>query len=127
MRPTTGSVIILSLLANLSSGLILHGGQHCRSMRSKSQTLRSKVIEFEMETQMSGDEKDAILYAFGLNLANQLPSDLKALLTKEELEISMKGMVDLVLERAVNPKETLDVRFHLTLLDVALHICIHLI
>ncbi len=55
-------------------------------------------------------EMNKILYAFGLNLASQLPSDLKALLSKEELAIAMAGMVDMILEKVEDPKGTLEVR-----------------
>lgn len=69
----------------------------------------SKVIEFEMPPPSESD-KDAILYAFGVNLAKQLPPDLKSLLSNDELEISLKGMTDVLLDRmAVDPQALLKV------------------
>ena len=65
-----------------------------------------EVIEFELKPP-SEEDTAKIMYVFGLNLANLLPPDIKSLLSKDELEIALKGMADMALERAEDPMEQL--------------------
>ena len=52
----------------------------------------------------SAADKDTLLYCLGLNLAGQLPKDLKQLVDKEELEVVMKGVVAMMLETEEDPR-----------------------
>lgn len=40
-------------------------------------------------------------------MANQLPADLKALFSLDELSFAMKGLTDAILEKVENPTEVL--------------------
>jgi len=51
----------------------------------------------------SAADKDTLLYCLGLNLAGQLPKDLKQLVNKEELALVMKGVVAMMLETETDP------------------------
>ena len=67
----------------------------------------SKVVEFEQEGPDT-EELEKIMYVLGLNMAAQLPADLKQLLSKEELRITMKGVTDLMLGEADKPMKQLE-------------------
>ena len=67
----------------------------------------SKVVEFEQEGPDT-EELEKIMYVLGLNMAAQLPADLKQLLSKEELRITMKGVTDLMLGEADEPMKQLE-------------------
>lgn len=69
-------------------------------------TLRSNVVEFEMAGP-SPEEMDTLLYCLGLNLAAQLPKDLKALLQEGEMDTVMKGLVDNMTGKCENANEML--------------------
>jgi FKBP-type peptidyl-prolyl cis-trans isomerase len=66
----------------------------------------SKVVEFELAGP-SAEDASKLVYILGLNLAAQLPKDLKSLLTKDELEIAMKGLTDMMTDRIENPQDML--------------------
>lgn len=60
------------------------------------------VVEFDLEAPSAAD-KETLLYCLGLNLAGQLPKDLKQLVDKEELAVVMKGVVAMMLETEPDP------------------------
>ena len=57
----------------------------------------------------SPEEMDTLLYCLGLNLAAQLPKDLKALLQEGEMDTVMKGLVDNMTGKCENANEMLQV------------------
>mmetsp|Transcript_29934 Transcript_29934/g.61184 ORF Transcript_29934/g.61184 Transcript_29934/m.61184 type:complete len:258 (+) Transcript_29934:82-855(+) len=75
---------------------------------SRQSAMKSKVVEFEMDPPPQADT-ETLLYCLGLNLASQLPGDLKALVPNEgEIELVMKGLVDRMTGKAVDPMAQLE-------------------
>ena len=66
----------------------------------------SNVIEFQQEGP-SAEELDKIMYVLGLNMASQLPPDLRQLLTPHELRLAMQGVTDMMLGEAEDPMKQL--------------------
>jgi hypothetical protein len=64
----------------------------------------SLSIRLSFRPLISAADKDTLLYCLGLNLAGQLPKDLKQLVDKEELEVVMKGVVAMMLETEEDPR-----------------------
>lgn len=59
------------------------------------------VIEFDMPPPPPKDP-DELAYTLGLNMAKQLPPDLKNLLSEDELATCMRGLTDMMLGRAID-------------------------
>jgi FKBP-type peptidyl-prolyl cis-trans isomerase FkpA len=64
------------------------------------------VTEFEQEGP-NEEELEKIMYVLGLNMASQLPADLKQLLAVDELRTVMQGVSDLMLGEADEPQRQL--------------------
>lgn len=69
---------------------------------SGEESSEGKVIDFDMKPP-EGEELDKLMYVLGINLAKQLPADLKQLLSPAELETCLTGVTDMMLDRAEDP------------------------